>query len=116
IVLCIVSIGFLGFALLFEGVPPLWSFMVWLLVSTFCLGMLFGNFNALAMEPVGHMAGLGAAVNGSFSTFLALPSGWAIGAAFDGTVVPVIAGFAILSLFTLVLMGWIERGNQTVSG
>lgn len=113
LVLAACSAAFLVFALLLDGVPPLWSFMIWLMVSTFCLGMLFGNFNALAMEPVGHMAGLGAAVNGSFSTFLALPFGWAIGAAFDGTVLPMIAGFAILSIATLAVMGWTEQGLET---
>ena len=41
-----------------DGLPPLWVFMGWLLIAFFCTGILFGNFNALAMEPVGHMAGL----------------------------------------------------------
>jgi len=94
----------------FDGVPPLWAFMVWLLAAFFATGILFGNFNALAMEPLGHMAGLGAAFVGSVSTFISLPLGWAIGHMFDNTVVPLIAGFAILGAISLIVMWWTERG------
>ena len=106
------SAGYLLAVWVFNGVPPLWSFMVWLLVAFFAVGILFGNFNALAMEPLGHMAGLGAAFVGSVSTFISLPLGWAIGYLFDNTVVPLIAGFAILGALSLIVMWWTERGTQ----
>ena len=54
---------------------------------------LFGNLNALAMEPLGHMAGLGAALIGAISTFISLPFGWLIGQLYDGTVLPLVGGF-----------------------
>ena len=72
--------------------------------------MLFGNLNALAMEPVGHMAGLGAAVHGSLSTIIGIPFGWAIGVAFNGTILPLVIGFSFLSVGALVVMIWTERG------
>lgn len=106
----VISALFLAVVWHFDGVPPLWSFMVWLLVAFFATGILFGNFNALAMEPLGHMAGLGAAFVGSVSTFISLPLGWAIGNRFDNTVVPLIAGFAILGAISLIVMWWTERG------
>ncbi len=111
--LALVSLGFLPFVLALGGLPPLWAFVVWLLVGFFCMGILFGNFSAMAMEPVGHMAGLGAAVVGSVSTFISLPLGWTIGHAFDGTVLPLVAGFAVLSLLSLGVMWWTERGLET---
>lgn len=103
------SVLFLGPVFAFAGVPPLWSFMIWLLVIFFGMGILFGNFNTLAMEPVGHMAGLGAAVHGSISTVLALPLGWAIGKLFDATVIPLVLGFAILGACALIVMWYTER-------
>lgn len=105
-----ISALFLPVVWQFDGVPPFWSFMVWLLVAFFATGILFGNFNALAMEPLGHMAGLGAAFVGSVSTFIALPLGWAIGYWFDNTVVPLIVGFAVLGAISLIVMWWTERG------
>lgn len=107
-----ISAAFVPLVVMTEGVPPLWLFMGWQLASFFCIGILFGNFNALAMEPLGHMAGLGAAFVGSLSTFVSLPLAWAIGQSFDGGVLPLVAGFAVLGLTSLVVMVWTERHNS----
>lgn len=93
-----------------NGVPPLWLFMVWLLANFFCMGILFGNLNSLAMEPLGHMAGLGAALIGSLSTFIALPLGWGIGNSFSGGVMPLVGGFALAGGLSLLVMMWTEAG------
>lgn len=94
---------------LFDGLPPLWVFMIWLLATFFCVGIMFGNFNALAMEPLGHMAGLGAALVGSVSTFMSLPLGWAIGAAFDGSALPLVMGFTVLGAASVGIMYLTEK-------
>jgi len=60
--------------------------------------------------PVGHMAGLGAAIVGSVSTFISLPLGWVTGHAFDGTVLPLVAGFALLGAVSMIIMWLTERG------
>jgi DHA1 family bicyclomycin/chloramphenicol resistance-like MFS transporter len=105
----VMSLCFLAPVAIMGGVPPLWLFMVWLLANFFCVGIMFGNFNALAMEPLGHMAGLGAALVGSLSTFISLPLGWAVGNSFDGGVLPLVAGFAVLGCASLIVMAWAER-------
>lgn len=96
-----------------NGLPPLWLFMTWLMVVFFFVGIVFGNFNALAMEPVGHMAGLGAAIVGSVSTFISLPIGWAVGGAFNGTVTPLVTGFAVSGALCLAVMRWVEAKADT---
>jgi DHA1 family bicyclomycin/chloramphenicol resistance-like MFS transporter len=107
--LAVVSAAFMLVAMAWDGLPPLWLFTGWLLAAFFCVGILFGNFNALAMEPVGHMAGLGAAMVGSITTFISLPLGWAVGHAFDGTVMPMVTGFAVLAILSLGAMWWTEK-------
>lgn len=107
--LTLLSTLFLVFVFIQDGVPALWSFMIWLLAAFFCCGILFGNFNALAMEPIGHMAGLGAAVVGSLSTFISLPIGWAIGTSFSNTITPLVLGFALLGTSSYLLIIWTER-------
>jgi len=107
--LATISILFLVFACTGNGSHNFPVFMLWLLSGFFCIGILFGNFNALAMEPIGHMAGLGAAVVGSLSTFISLPIGWAIGAQFDGSIVPLVSGFSFLSCTALVVVMITER-------
>lgn len=112
IVSAAISAIFLVPSIMMNGVPPLWAFMVWLMVNFFCMGILFGNLNALAMEPLGHMAGLGAAFVGSLSTFIALPIAWAIGYLFDGGVLPLVSGFAICGFFSLAIVHWTEAPTR----
>ena len=50
--------------LLMDGHPPLWILALYLFLNFFCSGMLFGNYNAIAMEPMGRIAGMAAAISG----------------------------------------------------
>jgi len=106
-----VSLTFFAFAWAAAGQPPLWALMVYLMVAFFCIGILFGNFNALAMEPLGHIAGVAASVIGSLTTFISLLLGAAIGQGYDGTVLPLVGGFAALGIASLVVTRWAERGR-----
>lgn len=93
-----VSALFYLFAYAYNGLPPFYSFMLYGSVTFFCMGLLFGNLNAMAMEPLGHIAGVGAAVVGSLSTFISVPLGVLIGRFYDGNILPLVAGFAVLGL------------------
>lgn len=88
------------------GVPPFPLFMAWLIATLFPMGLLFGNLNALAMEPLGDMAGLGAAVVGALSTCMALPLAYLIAVSLGGTVTPLVLGFGLAALGTLMLSHW----------
>jgi len=98
----------LGIALLTDGHPPLWFLMAYLIMSFFGVGILFGNQNALAMEPLGKLAGIGAAVVGSLSTLIQVPLGTIIGQNYNGTVFPLIIGIAILSILSIGVITWTE--------
>lgn len=97
-----------GLSLLSAGQPPLWFLTAYLMVTFFCVGVLFGNNNALAMQPLGHIAGIGAAMVGSLSTFLSVPLGTLIGQSYNGTVLPLIAGIGILAAVALLVVRWAE--------
>ncbi|MDT0595113.1 multidrug effflux MFS transporter [Glaciecola petra] len=86
--------------LLFSGVPPLWLFIVVMFFGFFFLGVLFGNLNALAMVPVGHIAGVGAAFIGSFSSILAVPIALLINMFLSDTIMPIAYGFLVFSIAT----------------
>ena len=103
------SLVFFIVMLLLEGHPPLWALMGYLLLTFFFVGVLFGNFNALAMEPMGHIAGVAAAVVGSLATIISSVLGWLLGQAYDGTVRPMIAGFAALTTLAGLSMILAER-------
>ena len=92
----------------FDGLPPLWLFMFLFLVMFFCIGLLFGNLNALSMEPLGHIAGVGAAVVGFIATLISVPIGAAIGQAYDGSVLPLSVGFVFFGTSALIAMRWAQ--------
>jgi DHA1 family bicyclomycin/chloramphenicol resistance-like MFS transporter len=104
------SILALGIALLPGGQAPLWLFMAYLMVTFFCVGILFGNQNSMAMEPLGHLAGIGAAVVGSLSTLISMPLGTMIGQSYNGTVLPLVFGIALLSGLCILVVRWAELG------
>ncbi|HTJ84713.1 MAG TPA: multidrug effflux MFS transporter [Polyangiaceae bacterium] len=103
---------FFGLALATGGHPPLLAFTGYLLVVFFCNGLMFGNFNALAMEPMGHIAGSAAAVVGSLSSLISVLIGTPIGRAYDGTVTPLVAGLSVLTVTALAVTKWADRGAE----
>ncbi len=107
------SAPFFIYALFCEGNPPLNLLMAYLMLLFFFFGILFGNLNALAMEPLGHIAGLGSAIIGSLSTLMSVVFGVVIADAYDQTVLPLVAGFALLGLAGLLTMRWTEAKMAT---
>ena len=93
----------------FDGLPPLWLFMTYLFALFVCMGAMFGNLNALAMEPLGQVAGIGAALVTSIANFISVLLGTVIGQMFDGTVNYQVGAFALFGLATLGAMRWAVR-------
>ena len=108
---CITLVSVVAWALAFafEGLPPLWLFMAYLLAVFVFFGLLFGNLNALAMEPLGHIAGVGAAVVASLPTFVAVPFGAFVGQNFDGTMYAQITAFAVFGAGAFLAMRWAQK-------
>jgi len=111
---CVLAVAFLGVALQQQGHPPLPVFMGFMLLCFFCNGLLFGNYNARAMEPMGHIAGAAAAVVGSVSSLVSLALGTLFGRAYDGTIVPLVSGFAVLGIAALGVTEYAERGAMEI--
>jgi len=112
-------IGMAALALVFaiwegmtHGIVPLPLFLGYIMLSTFCMGMSFGNMNALAMEPMGHYAGIASAVVGAFSTFISVTAGAIIGQMYNDTLIPLTAGFLIMSTGSLLMMVWAEHHER----
>ena len=90
------------------GQPPLFLLMAYIMMAFFFVGITFGNQNALAMEPLGHLAGIGAAIVGSLSTLLSVPLGTIIGQTFNNSVYPLTIGLALLSAAAILIVRWVE--------
>ena len=95
------------------GVPAFWTFMVLMTLIFFPVAVLFANFNALALQPLGHLAGTAASVVNTVATLGSVPVGYAIARAYDGSLVPLFAGFAVLGLGAFICMALAERGGPS---
>ena len=87
--------------------PPLAILIGFFLAQFFAVGFLFGNLRSLAMEPLGHIAGIGAAINGFVSTVMAVPIANYIGSFVKTSALPLFIGFTVfgaLSVFTFLLV------------
>lgn len=80
------------------------AFFVWATSVFFIAGFTFGNLNALAMQKMGHLAGMATSVISAVSTVLAVAIGSTIGLAFDGTPIPAVVGVCICSTLAFLLM------------
>lgn len=107
--LFISSVVCFGYSVSQDGLPPLLPITLYFLLGFAAIGVLFGNLNALAMEDLGEVAGLGAAVVGALSTLISVLIGMLIGALYDETVLPLLGGFVCCAGLGLVMMGWLER-------
>jgi DHA1 family bicyclomycin/chloramphenicol resistance-like MFS transporter len=99
----------LGVALL--GRDTLLSFIVLQGLTMACFGLSSANLGSLAMQPMGHIAGTASSVQGTIGTVGGALLGLAIGQSFNGTVVPMVAGFAIFGTAALGILLITERGR-----
>lgn len=98
----------------YHGHPPFFLLMVYLAIILFSQGIMFGNLNAMAMEPLGHIAGIGAAVVGSLSTMIQFFLGSAIGQSYNNSVFPLVAGFGGAAVISFIFMNLIEYRSGRV--
>ncbi|OSY89260.1 MFS transporter [Tenacibaculum holothuriorum] len=73
-------------------------------IQFFSIGFLFGNLRALAMQPIGHIAGIGSAINGFVSTIMAVPIATYIGRFINTTSLPLFIGFFVCGVLSLILL------------
>lgn len=98
-------------AFAFDGRPPLVVFGLLLAGSQFLLGLAFPNFNSLAIEPLGHIAGTASSMIGFYTTVVGSLCGLFIGGAFDGTTFPVSLGYFVLTALAVGIVLVTERGR-----
>ena len=93
------------------GLERLWTFVVLQSATMACISLSVSNFGAMAMEPVGSVAGIGASLQGFMSTFGAALVGALIGKQFSGSTVPLAFGALCCGLASLVFVMLAEKGR-----
>lgn len=89
--------------------PSIYILISFFALQFFSVGFLFGNLRALAMQPLGHIAGIGAAINGFISTVMAVPIASYIGSFVKTSVLPLFIGFTIFGFLSLLIFIVLKR-------
>jgi MFS transporter, DHA1 family, multidrug resistance protein len=107
----LIAIGVVRLGVVLTGQETLPSFILLQGLSFFCYGLAGSNFGALAMDPMGHIAGTAASVQGFLSTIIGTGVGLVIGQSFSGTTLPLTLGWEINALVALAIVLTVERGR-----
>ena len=95
-----------------ETNPSIYVLVTFFGLQFFAIAFLFGNTRALAMEPIGHIAGIGAAINGFVSTIMAVPIATLIGSFINTTALPLFIGFFVCGVIALLLIQYLNFTNK----
>jgi len=99
---CLISILYV--VLFWSGINPSFEVLIsFFALQFFAIGFLFGNLRSLAMQPLGHIAGIGAAINGFVSTVMAVPIANYIGSFVNNSVLPLFIGFSVFGILSLLV-------------
>jgi DHA1 family bicyclomycin/chloramphenicol resistance-like MFS transporter len=87
----------------------IWTFVILQAATMACFGLIGANAGALAMEPLGHIAGTASSLQGVITTVGGALIGFGIGQQFDGTTIPFLAGFLLCGAASLAVAFWANR-------
>ena len=104
--------GLILFLLALGGNPPFWVTFTLLSICMMGFGVLQGNINAIALEPLGHIAGTAASLFGVVTTTTATVLAGVVGQAYDGTIIPLAFVFGIGGSLAMLAVFWTERGRM----
>ena len=76
------------------------------------MGILFGNLHAMAMQTLGHIAGIGAAIVGFLSTTIGVAFGYVIGQLYDHSIVPLVIGYILGGTLSILVVSWANDGGN----
>ncbi|MBW6528352.1 multidrug effflux MFS transporter [Sphingomonas sp. RHCKR7] len=110
-VLALIALSMLHLLVIIAGWETLVSYIVFQALSMTCIGLCGSNFGAMAMEPVGHIAGTASSVQGFITSIGAVLVGSAIGQSYAGTTLPLALGYLAIGLAVLALV-WVIEGGQ----
>lgn len=105
------TIFFIIFFFFMNQIPLLWM-LTYFLPTFFFTGILFGNMNSLALQPLGHIAGMGAALVGAISTMISVFFGTLISQQYQGTIHPLVIGFLIFAFLSTILIFRTEANRK----
>lgn len=96
------------FGISYAGNPPIAILIAFLALQFLSLGFISGNLSALAMQPIGHIAGIGAAIFSFTSMTLGVIFAYLIGTFIIYTALPLFIGFLLSGIIAIVIIKYVR--------
>ncbi len=110
-ILALIALSVVHVAVIESGHETLTSFVIFQAASMTCIGLCGANFGAMAMEPVGHIAGTASSIQGFITSIGAVIVASLIGQAYAGTTLPLALGYLGIGMVVLALVYVVEGGK-----
>lgn len=110
-VLALIALSIGHLLVIAAGLESLPTYIVFQALSMTCIGLCGSNFGAMAMEPVGHIAGAASSIQGFITSVGAVAVGTAIGQSYNGTTLPLAVGYLCIGIAVLVVVYVVEGGK-----
>ncbi|MCP3889532.1 MAG: multidrug effflux MFS transporter [Desulfobulbaceae bacterium] len=108
----LVVLGMVSLLGVINGGPSFTTFIIGCYVLMFCVGLLFPNLSAMAMQPLGKVAGLGASLISAISSVVALPISIIVGRFFDNTLLHLSLAILICAAISLIFLYLAKRSKM----
>ncbi len=108
---CFVGSSFILFMASQFGTPPFLVTFVLMAICMMSFGLVAGNYNSIAMQPLGHIAGTATSLIGTLTFTGGAVLGGLVGQSFDGTITPLASAFFAFGLGSLLIVLITERGK-----
>lgn len=92
--------------------PNIVILLIFFGLQFFSIGFLFGNLRAMTMEPIGHIAGIGAAITGFVSTIMAVPISIYIGKFVSSSTLPLFIGFLVCAVLSMAILYYLKTSAK----
>jgi DHA1 family bicyclomycin/chloramphenicol resistance-like MFS transporter len=106
---CFTAVAAIHLAVAELVMEDIWLFVGLQAATMVFFGMIGANAGALAMEPLGHIAGTASSLQGTITTIGGAAIGFAIGQNFNGTTIPFLIGFSVCGAAALAVAIWANR-------
>ena len=110
-VLALIALSVVHLVVIGSGRENLETYIFFQALSMTCIGLCGSNFGAMAMEPVGHIAGTASSIQGFITSVGAVLVGSAIGQSYDGTTWPLALGYLAIGVAVLGVV-WVVEGGK----
>ncbi len=110
-VLALITLSVIHVIVIEAGLETLTSYIVFQALSMTCIGLCGSNFGAMAMEPVGHIAGTASSLQGFITSLGAVVVSLVIGQSYSGTTLPLAIGYLGIGLALIAIIYVIEGGQ-----